>query len=131
MALDQYSFCPCGSGKKIKFCKCADNLQEMTKVERMMDGEQNVAALDRINQLLKTFPNDAWLHAMKCDLLLRLREIETLEEASAKFIRLQPENPLAQCIARSWRSCEATWKRLRSSSGKVFQTPVSLIIRWY
>ncbi|MFO0923629.1 MAG: hypothetical protein U0905_14210 [Pirellulales bacterium] len=96
MALDQYSFCPCGSGKKIKFCKCADNLQEMTKVERMMDGEQNVAALDRINQLLKTFPNDAWLHAMKCDLLLRLREIETLEEASAKFIRLQPENPLAQ-----------------------------------
>lgn len=96
MALDQYSICPCGSGKKIKFCKCADNLQEMLKVERMIEGEQSIAALDRINQLMKTFPTDAWLHAMKCELLLRLREMEPLEEASAKFVRLRPDNPLAQ-----------------------------------
>lgn len=96
MAIDQYSLCPCGSGKKIKFCKCADNIQEMSKVARMMEGEQSVAALDRINQLLKTYPSDAWLHAMKCDLLLRLKEIEPLEEASAKFVRLRPDNPLAQ-----------------------------------
>lgn len=96
MALDQYSYCPCGSGKKIKFCKCADNFQEMQKVDRMIEGEQSVAALDRINQLLKTFPTDAWLHAMKCHLLLKLREVEQLEEASAKFIRLRPDNTLAQ-----------------------------------
>ncbi len=95
MALDQYSFCPCGSGKKIKFCKCFENLQEMVKVDRMIEGDQSIAALDRINLLMKTFPSDAWLHALKCALLLKLREIESLEEASAKFIRLRPDNPLA------------------------------------
>ncbi len=101
MTLDQYSLCPCGSGKKIKFCKCAENLTEMVKVDRMIEGEQFVAALDRINVLLKTFPTDAWLLALKCNVLLRLNEYDSLEEASAKFIRLRPDNPLAK-IYRSF-----------------------------
>ncbi len=121
MALDQYSYCPCGSGKKIKFCKCADNIQEMAKVERMMEGEQFIAALDKINQLIKTFPSDAWLHALKCTLLLRLREIEQLEEASAKFIRLQPENPLAQL----YRSFLALLRRNLEEAATLFWQSVS------
>jgi len=103
MTLDQYSLCPCGSGKKIKFCKCAENLAEMVKVDRMIEGEQFVAALDRINVLLKTFPSDAWLLALKCNVLLRLNEYDSLEEASAKFIRLRPDNPLAKI----YRACVA------------------------
>ena len=95
-SLDQYSLCPCGNGKKIKFCKCSEHLAEMQEIHRMIVGEQNVAALDRINVLLKTMPSEPWLLAMKCDLLLQLRELEPLEETSAKFIRLQPDNPLAK-----------------------------------
>jgi tetratricopeptide (TPR) repeat protein len=96
MSLDQYSLCPCGNGKKIKFCKCNEHFQEMQTIDRMMAGEQNVAALDRINANLKTMPSEPWLLAMKCELLLQLRELESLEEASAKFIRLQPDNALAK-----------------------------------
>ncbi len=95
-SLDQYSLCPCGNGKKIKFCKCSEHLAEMQEVHRMIIGEQNVAALDRINALLKTLPSEPWLLAMKCEILLQLRELEPLEETSAKFIRLQPDNPLAK-----------------------------------
>ena len=95
-SLDQYSLCPCGNGKKIKFCKCHEHLPEMQDIYRMISGEQNVAALDRINTTLKTMPSEPWLLAMKCDLLLRLGELESLEETSAKFIRLQPDNPLAK-----------------------------------
>jgi tetratricopeptide (TPR) repeat protein len=95
-SLDQYSLCPCGNGKKIKFCKCHEHLPEMQDIYRMISGEQNVAALDRINANLKTMPSEPWLLAMKCDLLLRLGELEPLEETSAKFIRLQPDNPLAK-----------------------------------
>lgn len=62
----------------------------------MIVGEQNVAALDRINSDLKTMPSEPWLLAMKCELLLQLRELDSLEETSAKFIRLQPDNPLAK-----------------------------------
>lgn len=68
----------------------------MQTIDRMIAGEQNVAALDRINANLKTMPSEPWLLAMKCDLLLQLRELEALEETSAKFIRLQPDNPLAK-----------------------------------
>lgn len=96
MSLDQYSLCPCGNGKKIKFCKCNEHLAEMQAIQRMIAGEQNVAALDRINADLKTMPSEPWLLAMKCDLLLTLGEFEALEETSAKFIRLQPDNPLAK-----------------------------------
>ncbi len=96
MSLDQYSFCPCGNGKKIKFCKCNEHFQEMQTIHRMIVGEQNVAALDRINSNLKTLPSEPWLLAMKCELLLQLSEVESLEETSAKFIRLQPDNPLAK-----------------------------------
>jgi tetratricopeptide (TPR) repeat protein len=95
-SLDQYSLCPCGNGKKIKFCKCVEHLSEMQAVQRMVSGQQNVAALDRINADLKTMPSEPWLLAMKCDLLLKLGELESLEETSAKFIRLQPDNPLAK-----------------------------------
>ncbi len=96
MSLEQYSLCPCGNGKKIKFCKCNEHFQEMQTIHRMITGEQNVAALDRINATLKSFPSEPWLLAMKCDLLLHLNELESLEETSAKFIRLQPDNPLAK-----------------------------------
>ncbi len=96
MTLDQYSLCPCGNGKKVKFCKCNEHFPEMQTIDRMIAGEQNVAALDRINANLKTMPSEPWLLAMKCDLLLQLRELESLEETSAKFIRLQPDNPLAK-----------------------------------
>lgn len=96
MTLDQYSLCPCGNGKKVKFCKCNEHFPEMQTIDRMIVGEQNVAALDRINANLKTMPSEPWLLAMKCDLLLQLRELESLEETSAKFIRLQPDNPLAK-----------------------------------
>ncbi|MBM3964246.1 MAG: hypothetical protein FJ308_04155 [Planctomycetes bacterium] len=96
MTIDQYSLCPCGNGKKIKFCKCNEHFPEMQTIHRMITGEQNVAALDRINANLKTTPSEPWLLAMKCELLLQLNELESLEETSAKFIRLQPDNPLAK-----------------------------------
>jgi len=96
MSMDQYTVCPCGNGKKIKFCKCHEHLAEMEKIDRMIHGEQSVAALDRINSLLKSLPSEPWLLAMKCELLLKLQETELLEETSAKFIRLQPDNPLAK-----------------------------------
>ncbi|MCU0706898.1 MAG: hypothetical protein MUF23_01260 [Pirellula sp.] len=96
MSLDQYSLCPCGNGKKVKFCKCNEHFTEMQTIHRMIVGEQNIAALDRINANLKTMPSEPWLLAMKCELLLQLRELESLEETSAKFIRLQPDNPLAK-----------------------------------
>ncbi len=95
MALDHYSPCPCGSGKKLKFCKCIDQPQEYEKIVKLMEGDQHLAALDRISQLLDKTPNSAWLLALKSEISLGLQELDTFRETAIRFLKLKPDNPLA------------------------------------
>ncbi len=95
MPLDQYSPCPCGSGKKMKFCKCLDQPQDYDKLIRLIEGGQELAAMDRINQLLAKTPNAAWLLALKGELSLGMQELETFKETANRFMKLKPDNPLA------------------------------------
>ena len=95
MTVDTYALCPCGSGKKIKFCKCNDSIADLDRILKMVNGGQLVAALDRLNQVLKEHPAAAWALAIKGRLLLDLREYDSLEQNAERFIRLQPSNPLA------------------------------------
>ena len=95
MTIDNYAPCPCGSGKKMKFCKCVDQPQEYEKIVRLIDGGQELAALDRVNQLLAKTPNAAWLLAIKGELALSLREIDTFKDTALRFLKLKPDNPLA------------------------------------
>ena len=95
MSVDKYAVCPCGSGKKIKFCKCKESIEEMDRVVNMVNGGQIVPALDRLSEVLQTHPDAAWALAVRGRLLLDLREYETLNENADRFIRLQPSNPLA------------------------------------
>ncbi len=95
MTVDQYALCPCGNGKKIKFCKCKDSLPELDRVMTMIEGRQVVPAIDRLNQVLTEHPDAAWALAIKGRLMIDLREYDTLAENSERFVRLQPSNPLA------------------------------------
>ncbi len=95
MSVDTYSVCPCGSGKKIKFCKCKDSVGELDRVLKMVEGGQVVPALDRLATILQEHPDAAWALAIRGRLLLDLREYDSLVENADRFIRLQPSNPLA------------------------------------
>lgn len=96
MSVDTYAICPCGSGKKIKFChKCADSVGDLDRVLTMVEGGQVVPALDRLSQILQDHPDAAWALAIRGRLLLDLREYESLTDNAERFIRLQPSNPLA------------------------------------
>jgi hypothetical protein len=95
MAVDHYAPCPCGSGKKLKFCKCVDNLQEFETISRLIEGGQELAALDRINQSLKKTPNAAWLLALKAELALNMDDDQLFVETATRFHKLKPDNPLA------------------------------------
>ena len=57
MPIDAYSPCPCGTGKKIKFCCSADIVEDLGKILRMMEGDQRKAALDAVDKLLAKRPN--------------------------------------------------------------------------
>jgi len=104
-SIDQYMPCVCGSGKKFKFCKCGANqhVAEVEKILRLMDGDQDLSALDRINGHLPKLPNAAWLYALKGKILLRLGEQTSFVEVAQRFHKLKPDNPMALVFCWNWR----------------------------
>lgn len=102
MTIDPYSFCPCGNGKKFKFCKCVEQPQEYEKVVKLLEGGQGLAGLERLTSLLQKTPNAAWILALRGETALALREMDLYQENTDRFIALQPDNPLAltmKCIS--------------------------------
>src|SRR3954469_12405800 len=94
MAVDPYAICPCGSGKKLKFC-CSDLVGEIEKIHRMIEGEQPRAALRHAEQTLATHPGRASLLDLKATLELSLGEIDAARETIAKFVATNADSPTA------------------------------------
>ncbi len=94
MALDPYQPCPCGSGKKIKFC-CADVAGELDKLQRMLASEQYAACVDRADQLLAKHPDRPALYSFKIAALASLGQREAMARTVAEFSAKHPGNPLA------------------------------------
>lgn len=60
MAVDSYSLCPGGRGKKIRFC-CPDLIKELEQIDKMLEGEQFAAGLAFVETLEKQHPDCACL----------------------------------------------------------------------
>src|SRR6188472_1988 len=85
MAVDPYAICPCGSGKKLKFC-CSDLVGEIEKIHRMIEGEQPRAALRHVEQTLASHPGRASLLDLKTSLELSLGDLDAARETVTKFV---------------------------------------------
>ena len=96
MAIDAYSLCPGGTGKKIKFC-CGDFLPELQKIDRMIEGEQYLACLQHIDHLLAQEPgrDRPCLLATKCMLLRMTDQREAAQPPPRRFVVKHPENQIA------------------------------------
>lgn len=91
MTTDLYAKCPCGSGKKIKFC-CKDIIGDIERLERMLKGEQRTAALDKVNKLLEKHPNRPALLSMKAQVYLELQQVDNAAETTQQLLAAEPEN---------------------------------------
>jgi hypothetical protein len=96
MAIDAYSLCPGGTGKKIKFC-CGDFLPELQKIDRMIEGEQFLACLQHIDHLMALEPgrDRACLLATKSMLLRVTEQQEAARATAATFMVKHPNNQIA------------------------------------
>jgi len=103
MELDIYQPCPCGSGKKLKFCCCKDILPDLDRVLRMIEGEQRQQALDRLQQLLAKYPSRDALLALKVQLEVEMDRQEDLAKTVQHFVAHAPRNPVALSCA-AWLS---------------------------
>lgn len=93
MSHDPYSLCPCGSGKKLKFC-CADILPDLIRVHRLEDNQPE-AAEKALRELITRFPNREVLVGEMCRLLQQLGDFETPRQLLSDFLKKYPDHPRA------------------------------------
>lgn len=92
--MDSYALCPCGSGKKVKFC-CQAILPEMSKIERLQQNNQPRMALQLIEKLLKDHSDNAWLNNQRAMALIGDERFEEARDSLVAFLRKNPDNPLS------------------------------------
>ncbi len=95
--MDSYSLCPCGSGKKVKFC-CQAILPEMAKIERLQENNQPRMALQIIDKLLKDNQENAWLVNQRAMSLMADERHEEARDSLVALLRKTPDHPLANAL---------------------------------
>ena len=93
MSLDPYAPCPCGSGKKLKFC-CADLRGEIEKVQRMVEGEQFNGALEHLTALLAKYPGRETLLALRAGIETQLGRYDDAEKTVTELLEKSPRNAI-------------------------------------
>jgi len=95
--MDSYALCPCGSGKKVKFC-CQAILPEMARIEKLQENNQPRMALQVIDKLLKEHPQNAWLNNQRAIALIADHRHEEARDGLVAFLRKNPEHPLSNAL---------------------------------
>ena len=98
MSLDPYQPCPCGSGKKVKFCCVKDLSTEVDKIIRLIEAEQRMAALEQARRLIKSKGPRVALLVLEATIELQLGEIDKSSETVAKLLSEHPDNPSSHAL---------------------------------
>jgi hypothetical protein len=93
-AIEPYSLCPCGTGKKVKFC-CPDLINELNQMQTMLEGGQRQACLDFIESVEKKHPDRACLVTTRAMLESALGQDVKAAATLEGFLQKQPGNPVA------------------------------------
>lgn len=91
MALDHYAPCPCGSGKKLKFC-CSDLAGELEKIMRMLQGDQPRAALAHLDKALAKNPTRTSLIDLKATIEVAIGDFAAAEATVERQLAADPRN---------------------------------------
>jgi tetratricopeptide (TPR) repeat protein len=98
MAVDPYALCPCGSGKKLKFC-CADLAADIEKIDKLAASDQPHAALQHVEKLLAKEPDRASLLDIRAMLELSMHDFDAAEKTLQHFLAAHPDNASAHAQA--------------------------------
>jgi tetratricopeptide (TPR) repeat protein len=98
MAVDPYALCPCGSGKKLKFC-CSDLAPDIEKITKLVESDQPHAALKHVEKLLAKEPDRPSLLDIQAMLQLSLHEHDAAANTIEHFLKVSPDNPAAHAHA--------------------------------
>ena len=91
MANDPYSICPCGSGKKLKFC-CADILPEMQKAYALRENQPE-QALRHFRELAEQHPQRESVVREYVGSLLDAGRVNDAHDRCVAFLEKKPDCP--------------------------------------
>ena len=91
MANDPYSLCPCGSGKKLKFC-CLDILPDIQKAYSLRENQPDIA-LGLFRDLAQKHPNRDVVVRELVSTLLDAGQVNEAFMRCSEFLKTNPDNP--------------------------------------
>ncbi|NQV25168.1 MAG: tetratricopeptide repeat protein [Rhodopirellula sp.] len=89
--MDVYALCPCGSGKKVKFC-CHAVLGEMDKVARLHETKQSQQALAVLEKLAEKYPEAPIVAITRAQLLMEERRFDEAALTMRAFLQNHPDS---------------------------------------
>jgi hypothetical protein len=99
--LDVYQDCPCGSGKKLKFC-CAGIAEDMVKIMNMQAHHQYQMALNALDAVEKKPIRDAWSRAWvkttRAAMLIGVKQAPEARAVLQEVLAELPEHPFAVAL---------------------------------
>jgi len=105
MALDLYSPCPCGSGKKFKWC-CQPIHVEIDKAFRQDAEGQHEAALRAMDEVTSLHPTNPEAWGRKAQLLYQNGKVDEAEAALQKAFEANPSYPFGHLLRGLFRQEE-------------------------
>ncbi len=105
MAFDSYSPCPCGSGKKFKWC-CQAIFSDIEKAFQQDANGQHDAALRTLDELVQRHPDNPEAWGRKAQLLYQNDRVDEAESALQKSLELNPDYPFGHLLRGKFREHE-------------------------
>lgn len=96
MPIDPYSLCPCGSGKKVKFC-CHDIVDEMQRIMSLRQNNQLHMALQSLGKLRMTLksghPGETWVRITELTILIEDNQLGAAKSVADEALEALPDDP--------------------------------------
>ncbi len=105
MTIDPYAPCPCGSGKKFKWCCQPIHVQINKAFQQDADG-QHEAALRTMDEVTAQNPGNPEAWGRQAQLLYENDRLEDAEKALDKALELNPNYPFGYYLRGSFRRAE-------------------------
>ncbi len=120
MPIDAYDPCPCGSGKKFKFC-CAAAAEEIDKVHKYQEHRQTQSSLQVLDKLLATKPELAWGYITKASILLNESEYTAARETLIPLLEKSPDHPFGIALYATAAFASAGYEISKPAIYRAFQ----------
>ena len=108
MAIDAYALCPCGSGKKFKWC-CQPFYGEIEKAFAQHANGQFATALQLMEQLTKQHADNAEVWGRYAELLWENERLDEAEKAIDRALEINPNYAFGHYLRGVFRHNEGEW----------------------